>query len=61
MGWRQGDADAGPGGDILNAYIQIPPHLLSGGPSWIDSEAYDVDAKPATARFPRLAGLRSLG
>src|SRR5262249_47930024 len=29
---------------ILNAYNQIPPYLLSGGPSWIDSEAYDVDA-----------------
>lgn len=37
---------------ILNAYNQIPPYLLSGGPSWIDSEAYDVDAKPADGAIP---------
>jgi uncharacterized protein (TIGR03435 family) len=36
---------------ILNAY-EIPPYLLSGGPSWIDSEAYDVDAKPADGTIP---------
>jgi uncharacterized protein (TIGR03435 family) len=36
---------------ILNAY-QIPPYLLSGGPSWIDSEAYDVEAKPADGAIP---------
>jgi uncharacterized protein (TIGR03435 family) len=40
---------------ILNAY-EIPPYLLSGGPSWIDSEAYDVDAKPADRAIP--PGLR---
>jgi bla regulator protein BlaR1 len=40
---------------ILNAY-QIPPYLLSGGPSWIDSEAYDVEAKPADGAIP--PGLR---
>src|SRR5215470_12322505 len=37
---------------ILNAYNQTPPYLLSGGPSWIDSEAYDVDAKPADGAIP---------
>jgi bla regulator protein BlaR1 len=41
---------------ILNAYNQIPPYLLSGGPSWIDSEAYDVEAKPADGAIP--PGLR---
>jgi bla regulator protein BlaR1 len=41
---------------ILNAYNQIPPYLISGGPSWIDSEAYDVDAKPADGAIP--PGLR---
>jgi uncharacterized protein (TIGR03435 family) len=41
---------------ILNAYNQIPPYLLSGGPSWIDSESYDVDAKPADGAIP--SGLR---
>jgi bla regulator protein BlaR1 len=41
---------------ILNAYNQIPPYLLSGGPSWIDSETYDVDAKPADGAIP--LGLR---
>jgi hypothetical protein len=30
---------------ILNAYgISASPYLLSGGPGWIDSERYDVDA-----------------
>ena len=41
---------------ILNAYNGIPPYLLSGGPSWIDSEAYDVEAKPADGAIP--PGLR---
>jgi len=41
---------------VLNAYNQIPPYLLSGGPSWIDSEAYDVEAKPADSAIP--PGLR---
>jgi uncharacterized protein (TIGR03435 family) len=40
---------------ILNAY-EIPPYRLSGGPSWIDSEAYDVEAKPADGAIP--PGLR---
>jgi uncharacterized protein (TIGR03435 family) len=37
---------------ILNAYDQMPLYLLSGGPSWIDSEAYDVDALPADGTIP---------
>jgi len=40
---------------ILNAY-EIPPYRLSGGPSWIDSEGYDVEAKPADGAIP--PGLR---
>ncbi len=41
---------------ILNAYNQIPPYLLSGGPSWIDSDTYDVDARPPDGAIP--PGLR---
>jgi uncharacterized protein (TIGR03435 family) len=37
---------------ILNAYNQIPPYLLSGGPAWIDSEAWDIDARPADGTIP---------
>jgi uncharacterized protein (TIGR03435 family) len=38
---------------ILNAYgIFTAPDLLSGGPSWIDSERYDVDAKAEASAIP---------
>ncbi len=38
---------------ILNAYgITASPSLLSGGPGWIDSEAYDIDARPAPNAIP---------
>ena len=38
---------------ILNAYdISASPSLLSGGPAWIDSEAYDVDAKAEPHAIP---------
>jgi len=38
---------------ILNAYgIFASPYLLSGGPSWIDSERYDVDAKAEASAIP---------
>jgi uncharacterized protein (TIGR03435 family) len=38
---------------ILNAYgIFASPYLLSGGPAWIDSAAYDVDAKAAPNAIP---------
>jgi beta-lactamase regulating signal transducer with metallopeptidase domain len=39
---------------ILNAYgIFASPYLLSGGPGWIDSERYDVDAKAEANRNTR--------
>jgi bla regulator protein blaR1 len=38
---------------ILNAYgIFTSPDLLSGGPAWIDSEKYDVDAKAGAGAIP---------
>ena len=38
---------------ILNAYgISATPYLLSGGPGWIDSERYDVDARADSATIP---------
>jgi uncharacterized protein (TIGR03435 family) len=38
---------------ILNAYGITPsPFLLSGGPGWIDSEAYDIDARAAADAIP---------
>jgi len=38
---------------ILNAYgIFGSPHLLTGGPAWIDSEAYDVDARAEPGVIP---------
>jgi bla regulator protein BlaR1 len=36
---------------ILNAY-SIKPTLLSGGPSWIDSERFDIDAKAEARAIP---------
>jgi uncharacterized protein (TIGR03435 family) len=46
---------------ILNAYgISASPYLLSGGPAWIDSEAYDVDAKAAANAIPPGASNRVL-
>jgi bla regulator protein BlaR1 len=38
---------------ILNAYgIFSSPYLLLGGPSWIDSERYDVEARAETNAIP---------
>src|SRR5690349_15717458 len=38
---------------ILNAYgISASPYLLEGGPAWIDSERYDVEARAAADAIP---------
>ena len=38
---------------ILNAYgLTASPSLLSGGPGWIDSDAYDIDAVPGANAIP---------
>ena len=38
---------------ILNAYgISMMPDLLSGGPSWIDSEMYDIEARAEAHAIP---------
>ncbi|HKQ86297.1 MAG TPA: TIGR03435 family protein [Candidatus Acidoferrales bacterium] len=38
---------------ILKAYgIFASPYLLKGGPGWIDSERYDVDAKASSGAIP---------
>ena len=46
---------------ILNAYgISASPYLLSGGPSWIDSETYDIDTKAEANAIPAGAPNRVL-
>jgi bla regulator protein blaR1 len=46
---------------ILNAYgIFTSPYLLSGGPGWIDSERYDVDAKAEASAIPANAPAKVL-
>jgi uncharacterized protein (TIGR03435 family) len=46
---------------ILNAYgISASPYLLQGGPGWIDSERYDVDAKAGENAIPAGASNRVL-
>jgi uncharacterized protein (TIGR03435 family) len=46
---------------ILNAYgISATPYLLSGGPAWIDSETYDVEAKAEANSIPIGAPSREL-
>jgi uncharacterized protein (TIGR03435 family) len=38
---------------ILNAYgISASPYLLQGGPGWIDSARYDIDARASTNAIP---------
>jgi bla regulator protein blaR1 len=46
---------------ILNAYgIFASPYLLVGGPAWIDSERYDVDAKAEASAIPASASNKVL-
>jgi len=52
----QGEVSIGPAGlsgknvtlkSLIAEAYQVQPHQVTGGPSWLDSTEYDVEAKPA--------------
>ena len=67
----QGEVSIGPAGlsgknvtlkSLIAEAYQVPPHQVTGGPSWLDSNEYDVEAKAGgpTTKEQLLLMLRAL-
>jgi uncharacterized protein (TIGR03435 family) len=46
--------------ELITFAYEIHPRQLTGGPSWLESERYDITAKPDTAGRPSLKQLKDM-